>query len=223
MAAAFERDHQARPFTGALASDAERVVGEMAPLLRYIAQSGPAALAQEARRRIDDEPSTARCRLLVYWADDANAEEAYLSRAVLRPYVEVLSTLRINPDRVHRPGRCPFCGGRAWISARRSESSMDGARRLLGCALCGGEWQLNRGYCPCCLEEDPHRLPNFQGDAYPSVRIEGCETCHRYLKSIDQTMDARSIPEVDDLMSLSVDLWAVDAGFIRLEPGLAGF
>jgi formate dehydrogenase maturation protein FdhE len=54
------------------------------------------------------------------------------------------------------------------------------------------------------------------------VRIEVCETCHRYLKSIDQTLDARSIPEVDDLLSLAMDVWALEEGYTRLEPGLAG-
>jgi formate dehydrogenase maturation protein FdhE len=42
------------------------------------------------------------------------------------------------------------------------------------------------------------------------------------VKSIDLTLDARAMPEVDDLVSLGVDLWAVGEGFVRLEPGLAG-
>ena len=54
------------------------------------------------------------------------------------------------------------------------------------------------------------------------VRIETCDTCRRYVKSIDLTQDARPIPEIDDLLSLSMDLWAIDEGFTRIEPGLAG-
>jgi len=54
------------------------------------------------------------------------------------------------------------------------------------------------------------------------VRIEACETCRRYVKSIDMTTDARPIPEIDDLLSLSMDLWAVDEGYTRIEPGMAG-
>ena len=99
---------------------------------------------------------------------------------------------------------------------------MDGARRIFGCALCGQEWQANRGRCPCCGEENPEKLPSFQEDAHPLVRIEACDTCRRYVKSIDQTLDARSIPAVDELLSLAMDLWAREAGYIRLEPGLAG-
>jgi formate dehydrogenase maturation protein FdhE len=54
------------------------------------------------------------------------------------------------------------------------------------------------------------------------VRIEACETCRRYVKSIDLSQDARPIPEVDDLVSLSTDLRAAEQGFERIEPGLAG-
>jgi FdhE protein len=54
------------------------------------------------------------------------------------------------------------------------------------------------------------------------VRIEACETCRRYMKSIDLTLDARPIPEVDDVLSISLDLWAADQGFTRIEPGIAG-
>ena len=53
-------------------------------------------------------------------------------------------------------------------------------------------------------------------------RVEACDTCQRYVKSVDLTLDARAVPEVDELRSLSLDLWAVEHGYVRLEPGLAG-
>ena len=222
MAGELEASHAMNPLTGSLANDSERLLRVAPRLLRYAVESAPEVLSNQARARMEDEASVVRSRLLVYWTDDSYAREDYLSRALLRPYVEVLASLRISPDRLHRPGRCSFCGGPAWIAIRRSDSGMDGAQRLLGCALCGGEWQFNRGRCPCCSEEDPYKLPTFQSGAHPYVRIEACETCHRYVKSIDQTLDARRIPEVDDLLSLSMDVWASEAGFTRIEPGLAG-
>ncbi len=54
------------------------------------------------------------------------------------------------------------------------------------------------------------------------MRIESCETCRRYVKSIDLTKDARLIPEIDEMLSISMDLWAMDEGLTRIEPGLAG-
>jgi FdhE protein len=93
---------------------------------------------------------------------------------------------------------------------------------MLGCALCGGEWLFGRILCPSCFEGDPHKLPSFQSEKHPNVRIEACETCHRYLKSIDLSQDARPIPEADDLASIAMDLWAIEQGYARIEPGLAG-
>ena len=208
--------------TGSLAKDAECLLPHLRQVLRYTIDAGPESLAVQAKARLEDDDATAQSRLLVYWNNEIASGEDYLSRSLLRPYVEVLASLRISPDRLHRPGCCPFCGGPAWISARRSDSTMDGARRILGCALCGGEWQANRGRCPCCSEENPEKLPSFHQEAQPSVRIEACDTCHRFVKSIDQTVDARSIPEVDDLLSVGMDLWAAEAGYTRLEPGLTG-
>jgi len=54
------------------------------------------------------------------------------------------------------------------------------------------------------------------------ARIEVCETFGRYLKSIDLTLHARPIPEVADLLSIALDVWAGEQGYTRIEPGLAG-
>jgi FdhE protein len=223
LAATVESAHTGRALCGRLEPDLDVFEYGLAEVLRFAAESGPAALAEEARARGRDEASAARSRLLVFWSGDREPGEGYyLSRALLRPYVEVLRGLGIAPDRVRRAGECPFCGGAPWIAARRSESDADGARRLLGCDLCGEEWPFGRVRCPCCFEEDPTKLPSFRSETYPTVRIEACETCRRYVKSIDLTTDARAIPEVDDLVSLGMDLWAQEQGYARFSPGLAG-
>ena len=158
----------------------------------------------------------------MYWSGASTSGDDYLSRAILRPYVETLRSIPTPPDRFHKQGRCPFCGGSPSVGVRREGSLMEGARRLLACALCGGEWPFARILCPSCFETDPVKLPSFSAPPHSRVRIEACETCRRYVKSIDLSEDARPIPEVDDLLSLSLDLWAVAEGFQRIEPGLAG-
>jgi FdhE protein len=219
---AIERDHAERPLCGRLVEDLDTVLAGSGALFRFAAEQGPPLLVEQARSREGDEPAVARARLLAWWEGGRSSNQDYLSRALLRPYVEVLARLRVSPDRPHRAGHCPFCGGAPWIAARRPQSDGDGARRLLGCALCGGEWPVNRIRCPCCAEEDPAKLPSFQSDAHPTARIEACETCRRYVKSVDLTVDARALPEVDDLVSIGMDLWAAGEGLTRIEPGLAG-
>jgi FdhE protein len=141
---------------------------------------------------------------------------------MLQPYVEVLRARNQSPDRVHRRGACPFCGGAPIVSARRSMPDAESGFRVLFCGLCVNEWNFNRVCCASCFEENPEKLPVFTSDLHPSVRIEACETCRRYLKSLDMTKDARPIPVVDDLVSISMDLWAVDEGYTRIEVGFAG-
>ncbi|HEX7419005.1 MAG TPA: formate dehydrogenase accessory protein FdhE [Thermoanaerobaculia bacterium] len=190
------------------------------PVLRMAAEHGPELLAVEADKRLHDDAHTAETRLLVYWG--GGAREDYLTRAILQPYVETLRVRNVTPDRLHLRGHCPFCGGAAWISARKPAKDAESGFRYLSCALCALEWQVNRLQCASCFEEDPHKLPVFQTDAHPNVRIETCETCRRYIKSIDLTLDARPIPIVDDLLSIAMDIWAVEQGNTRIEPGLAG-
>ena len=191
------------------------------PLLRYAA-SGPARLAEEARSRLSDDVQTARTRLLVYWSGGPEARADYLSRALLKPWVELLAAERRQPVRERREATCPFCGGLPWVSARRTLPESHGAQRFLHCALCAGQWDFPRIRCAACGEADPHLLPSFQDEKAPSTRIEACDTCKRYVKSIDLSLDARPIPEVDDLVTLALDLWAADDGYQRIEPGLAG-
>lgn len=210
------------PMSGELARDADRFLDAACEVIRFAAREGPEALSNGALARETDDRDTARTRLLVYWGEDRTSREDYLSRAMLRPWVETLRSLSRAPNRVHRRGHCPFCGGAPWVAVRREGSQSEGARRNLCCALCGGEWLIGRILCPCCFEGDPRKLPIFQTERYPSARIETCETCRRYVKSIDLSLDARPIPEVDDLLSLSLDLWAADEGYTRIEPGMAG-
>ena len=208
-----------------LSNDFDEAAGALlahaGPVLRH-ASSGPAQLAEQARARLRDDAQTARTRLLVYWSGDPEARDDYLSRALLKPWVELLASERRQPPRDRRKGTCPFCGGGAWVATRRTLPESHGAQRALVCALCAGHWEFPRIRCPACGEASPEKLPNFQDPQNAAVRIEGCDTCKRYVKSIDLSLDARPIAEVDDLASLPLDLWAVEQGYQRIEPGLAG-
>ncbi len=200
------------------AVDVDHLLPLVEPFLRIVADRGPEQLVEQALVRLDDDVDTARARLMTYW----NGGYDYLSRAILRPYTEVLRARGTTLDRVHHPGHCPYCGGAPIVSTRRALPDAEAGMRMLHCALCGLEWNFNRICCPSCMEDKPDKLPVYKSDAYPAVRIEACETCGRYVKSIDLTQDARPIAEIDDVVSLSMDLWAIDEGLTRIEPGLAG-
>lgn len=185
-----------------------------APLLRYVAEHAPAPLAEDAHKALRggfDE------RVRNYWI---TSEDDWLARAVLMPFAR---RLRESKMEIERPkGACPYCGGGPWVASRVAMAGADGAQRLLHCALCANAWQVSRVRCPACDEQDPEKLPSFTVPEYPAARIEACESCGGYVKSIDLSGDARGIPEVDDLASVSLDLWAQEQGLQRFEPGLLG-
>jgi FdhE protein len=208
--------HREAALAGRLEADAHRILPFLRTILDFVAREGPEGAA-EAARTFDVSGAT----LFSFWKGEVRFD--YLARALLRPYCELLARSSVNPDRPPSRGGCPFCGGGPWIATRQGEVGGEGAQRRLGCALCGGEWALGRILCPSCGEADPARLPSFVDERYKEARIEACETCRHYVKSIDLTEDSRPIPEVDDLRSLSLDLWAAEQGYARLEPGLAGF
>ena len=44
----------------------------------------------------------------------------------------------------------------------------------------------------------------------PHVRVDACDRCRHYVKTIDLTKDGLAVPYVDDIASVSLDLWALE-------------
>jgi formate dehydrogenase maturation protein FdhE len=221
-AAVLEELHRQRRFTARFEEDIDRVLPPVLEIARCSAENGPDGLSGVAELRLGEVTDDAVRRLLLMWTGEVRARDDYLSRAMLRPWVEMLRHAGVAPDRLHARGHCPFCGGAPSTSCRRGGSESEGSARFLVCSLCALEWSFNRILCPSCFESEPKHLPVFTNDAYPTARIEACETCGRYVKSIDMSRDLRSVPEIDDVASIAFDLWAVEQGYTRVEPGLAG-
>ena len=95
-----------------------------------------------------------------------------------------------------------------------------GSKRTLLCGLCLTEWDYLRLVCPACGEREFDALPVFTAEQFPHVRIETCETCRTYLKTIDLTKDGLAVPPVDDIATVSLDVWARERGYVRLRPNL---
>ena len=220
-AAAIRSGHSVRALAGDPLEDLPSISAPLRSVLRAISRERAEPIAESARARADEDDRTFGTRLGVFWKGGLSSAEDGLSRALLRPYAETLRGLSVPAKRPRTRGRCPACGGGPGVGRRRSAESQGAVRTLL-CALCGLEWTTPRIRCPGCFEAEPAKLPAFTSDRHPNVRIEACETCRRYVKTIDTSLDERILPEVDDLRSLALDLWARLEGFERLEPGLAG-
>jgi hypothetical protein len=57
---------------------------------------------------------------------------------------------------------------------------------------------------------------------FPHITIEACDLCGLYRKCVDVSLDPEAVPEVDDLASVPLDLWAVAQGYRKARANLFG-
>jgi Protein involved in formate dehydrogenase formation len=191
--------------------------------------------------------------LLVAWLTGAELApvERYLARAALRGPLARLAgadpaavgAVCANDPAPRGGRRCPRCGGPPQLSFRADAADplVSGGRRLQ-CARCAESWGFSSSTCPSCGEtvgakrtiysehgERPQVGPYRQqkdGTAsatFPHLRIEGCDSCARYLIDVDLGRDPRAVPEVDELAALPLDLYAAERGISKITPNLMGF
>ena len=98
----------------------------------------------------------------------------------------------------------------------------DGAKRWLLCSLCSTEWQFRRVLCPGCGEENKDKLPIYTAAEFPAARVDACDNCQTYIKSIDLTKDGRAIPAVDEIATVALNIWAEEHDYAKLETNLLG-
>jgi len=124
------------------------------------------------------------------------------------------------PPAESRYAFCLFCRRKPSVGVLRQMG--EGASRSLICSFCAAEWNFRRLVCPGCGEEDDKKLPVFTASDFDYIRVECCESCKTYLKTIDLTKNGRAEPLVDELASVPLDLWAREHGYAKLQPNLLG-
>jgi FdhE protein len=147
----------------------------------------------------------------------------FVVEAVLQPFAEALAIprrglLMKGLESRADTTRCSICGGIPVVGVLRE--SGHGAKRTLMCGLCLSEWDFPRVMCPVCKEQRFEALPVYTSEAFEHVRVEACDTCKRFLKTIDLTKNGLAVPIVDDLASVPLDLWAREQGYRRIRENL---
>ena len=202
--------------------DLEAAVGHFPALLARVEKEGPPFLAQEAARL-----RTATRQQLLQMLADGMAEEAkrdkahtFFCRALLEPYAESLSHSTEARIAVVVGKECPICGGIPQLAVIYPEG--DGGKRFLLCSFCQWEWEFRRIWCPACGEENNEKLPRYSAEGIPAVRVEACDLCKRYLKSVDLTIDGLAVPVVDEVATAALDVWATEHGYQKLQLNIVG-
>jgi formate dehydrogenase accessory protein FdhE len=150
----------------------------------------------------------------------ATYSDRVLAWIFLQPYAEYLADHRKVTSVDGTPSTCPLCGGKPAVGVLRSEG--DGAKKSLICMLCAHEWAFRRIYCPACGEEREPQMAFYSAPEIAHVRVDVCDTCHTYLKSIDLTKTGLAVAVVDELATTPLDLWAREHGYEKLQINLLG-
>lgn len=111
-------------------------------------------------------------------------------------------------------GRCPVCGNRPGLAALD-----DRGGRYLICGFCDHPWPARRIFCPFCESTDAETLHYFFTDEEPEYRVDLCDACKTYLKTVDTRHLSRPFyPPLEKLVTLHLDVRARDEGFASGTP-----
>jgi len=200
-------------------TDVRALAAYFQPLIDVVARHGPDGLAVQAGDRLHPE------LLQAAWEDGAAHTLAadpygrFFTRVLLQPYAEYLASrgdIRAEPENQ----ACPFCS--SWPVAGVLRGEGDGAKRSLLCAVCSTEWPFRRVLCWNCGEENKDKLPIYKAEQFDAIRVDACDNCRVYLKSVDLTRDGHAVPIVDEIASVALDIWAEENGYSKLEVNLLG-
>jgi formate dehydrogenase accessory protein FdhE len=200
--------------------------------LALIEKHGPPNLAATARH-LRSAPGETQTQLLNdFWdsslssnGSDVNdsdtndsARHDFFARTFLQPYAEFVRRRADSSSNGYTGSLCPFCGRKPGVAVLRPLG--DGGQRRLVCCFCLAEWDFRRIVCANCGEEDHNNLPVYIAVQFSHVRVDCCDRCRRYLKTVDLTKTGLADPVVDELATIPLDLWAREHGYEKLELNL---
>ena len=111
-------------------------------------------------------------------------------------------------------GSCPVCGSLPYLSLLKEEVG----KRFLLCSHCGYQWRIDRMICPFCNNRDQESLQFFYAEEEKTHRVDLCDKCHQYIKTIDlRTLGETDFP-LEDLATLHLDIVASKKGYKRPVP-----
>lgn len=119
----------------------------------------------------------------------------------------------LDKDKPWGKGYCPICGSPPGLSMFQGEGE-----RFLLCAFCWHKWSSRRLYCPFCDNTDTKTLNYFFSEDEKEYRVDLCDKCKKYIKSIDTRKTERIIyPPLEQVATLHLDIKAKE---MKYESGI---
>lgn len=207
-------------------NDLSLLVPRFPDFLESVAAAAPDPLAQCARDLGERAPADWVAALESFWRDapqfqpEPGRTAELLACMFLQPYAEYLADHSEPAPPREAFGTCPFCRARPLAGVLRPEG--DGGKRSLICSFCATEWDIGRMVCAACGEQTVEKLAVYTAEQFPHVRVEACDTCRYYIKTVDLTKNGHAVPVVDELATIPLNLWAREHAYVKLRGNLLG-
>ncbi len=114
-------------------------------------------------------------------------------------------------------GRCPVCNARPAMS-----SILEDGRRRLHCSFCDNSGFYRRLGCPLCGNFDIKKDNILIIEEEEGYRIEFCDDCGSYIKTVKEEKLKDYSIDIADLISLPLDIIAQGRGYRRSSPNPLG-
>jgi FdhE protein len=202
------------------------LLGKFAEFLSTVETCAPKPIAESARDLNAQGSERWQDLLHSFWRAAPDFQpipgqpEVLLAWIFLQPQAEYLADHNGHITPQETLAVCPFCSGKPIVGVLRPEG--DGAKRSLICSICATEWTYGRIICPSCGEQGVEKLAIYTASQFDYVRVEACDTCRCYIKTVDLTKNGRAVPIVDELATMPLNLWAQQNGYIKLQPNMLG-
>ncbi len=119
----------------------------------------------------------------------------------------------LDKDQPWTKGYCPICGSHPGLSMFQGEGE-----RFLFCSFCWYKWASNRIFCPFCDNTDTKTLNYFFSEDEKEYRVDLCDKCKKYIKTIDSRKTERIIyPPIEQVATLHLDIKAKE---MKYESGI---
>ena len=142
------------------------------------------------------------------------------SRELIKPFFHLLAGRAADAVSFEHwsEGNCPICGDKPGFARL---SSKEEGKRYLWCSTCDLEWGFQRLCCPFCKNSDHNKLRFLTTDFREELRIDVCEKCKGYIKTIDERKTGHEEATIflkENVASVYLDVVAEENGYVKHLP-----
>ena len=179
---------------------------------------------REGARFLLDQPEEEVLSLIGYFLENQMADD--VSRMIFTAWIQpilysIADRISFNRDQWLK-NFCPVCGFKPSVSFIMDSEEGEGVR-FLRCSLCLTDWIYVRTKCVNCGNVEDDKMDYFVEKSMEYIQVQVCQKCKHYIKIVDLRKDGLAVPDLEDVASVALDLWAEERDYTKIEKNLFGF